>query len=105
MLMVVDVFQILMCIYVRFSALCLVSRLVNALDDTSGRGRTWFVVHIDTKAEDVQKEMLEVFMDRPNVIVMEEDRCVWVFASARAFDDDQIWSREGGGGCPKAAKE
>eukprot|EP00752_Nemacystus_decipiens_P009269 g8281.t1 len=49
-------------------------RLVNALDDTSGRDRTWFVIHIDTKAEDMQKEMLEVFMDRPNVIVMEEDR-------------------------------
>eukprot|EP00903_Cladosiphon_okamuranus_P012640 g11825.t1 len=49
-------------------------RLVNALDDTSGRGRTCFVIHIDTKAEDMQKEMLEVFADRPNVIVMEEDR-------------------------------
>lgn len=50
-------------------------RLVNALDDTAGRGRTWFVIHIDTKAEDMQKEMLEVFMDRSNVIVMEEGRC------------------------------
>ena len=44
---------------------------MNTLDDSSGRGRTSFVIHIDTKAEDMQKEMLEVFMDRPNVIVME----------------------------------
>lgn len=88
---VVDhVAQIYLCVYVYirgahvrsfiFSVVLCVNekRLVNALDDTSGRERTWFVIHIDTKAEDMQKEMLEAFMDRPNVIVMEEGRCVCV---------------------------
>ena len=50
------------------------SRLVNALDDTPGRERTWFVIHIDAKANDVQEELLKAFIDRPNVIVMEEGR-------------------------------
>ncbi|CBN74781.1 Xylosyltransferase, family GT14 [Ectocarpus siliculosus] len=49
-------------------------RLVDALDDTPGRDRTWFVIHIDAKADDVQQEIKKVFIDRPNVIIMEEDR-------------------------------
>lgn len=55
-----------------------VPRLVDALDDTPGRDRTWFVIHIDVKADDVQQEIKKVFIDRPNVIIMEEGRCVCV---------------------------
>ncbi|CAM9872008.1 unnamed protein product, partial [Pylaiella littoralis] len=51
-----------------------VVRLVNTLDDAPGRDRTWFIIHIDTKAEEVQQELLKVFMDRSNVIIMEEGR-------------------------------
>ncbi|CAN0074699.1 unnamed protein product, partial [Scytosiphon promiscuus] len=51
-----------------------VVRLVDALDDTEGRDRTWFVIHIDAKADDVQEELKEAFIDRANVIVMEEGR-------------------------------
>ncbi|CAN0092923.1 unnamed protein product, partial [Hapterophycus canaliculatus] len=50
------------------------SRLVNALDDTRGRDRTWFVIHIDAKADEMQEELKTVFIDRANVIVMEEGR-------------------------------
>lgn len=52
-------------------------RLVDALSDgpDMGHARTWFILHIDTKAEEVQQALLSVFQNRPNVILMEEGRC------------------------------
>ena len=49
---------------------------MNALDDSPDKGRTWFIIHIDAKSEDVQQELSEVFKDRPNIIMMDEGRCV-----------------------------
>ncbi|CAN0345910.1 unnamed protein product, partial [Laminaria digitata] len=51
-----------------------VVRLVNALDDTPDKDRTWFIIHIDAKSEDLQQELLEEFKDRPNIIMMDEGR-------------------------------
>lgn len=60
---------------VRVSSLAYMFRLVDALDDTEGRDRTWFVIHIDTKSNEMHEELRKVFIDRANVIVMEEGRC------------------------------
>ncbi|CAM9360394.1 unnamed protein product, partial [Choristocarpus tenellus] len=48
-----------------------VIRLINALDETD-HGGTWFVVHVDAKAELMQQEVLSAMEGRPNVIVMTE---------------------------------
>lgn len=49
-------------------------RLVNALDDEPGHNRTWFIIHIDAKADSVHGELTKTFKDRTNVIVMDEGR-------------------------------
>ena len=47
---------------------------MNALDDEPGKERTWFIVHIDVKADGVYHDLVAAFKDRPNVIMMDEGR-------------------------------